>query len=425
MKTIRLALSLVVFGLLFSCGNLADDTFVERTNAQEGPLDYSAIDIGVGVRSGDLMALGNFNPGEFSAVTGALPNAVLHVKAHDAAAQSFGEYLTYPAPMELGARTPVDFSNNLEAGRFGNRTDDLVEEITTWSAEAGAEDFESKTIVLDFWRWRKDWWVRWDGNLDAENNRVGQGPYGFNRKEMVDELLNDIERAAETHQPRYFIIGDEMERLLQTETTGGIAPAELSNFMAFFQDARERIRTASPNTKIGVGFRWERFVNRVAPLYAAEEGADAEVTLERAFQAVLLPFIDRSDVIALSSYTSPGEDPANFAFLTRLDELYELEKPVVYYEVGSPVVSVVNYQAQATFLGDFAQWNAGVNVEFFAWRSLLNLDGTDTNDQMISGRCNAFTSSEREFEIDVSNCYDGLYTSVFSAKPGFDVLAGE
>ncbi len=421
----RLILAVAAAGMLFSCGNMAEESYDVRSGAQEGRLDYTAVDIGVGIRSGDLMAMANFNPGEYSAVTSGTPHGVLHVKSYDAAAQSFGEYITYPAPMDVTARTPIDFSTNLRAGSFGNRVNDLYEETTTWSSEAGAEDFASKTVVLDFWRWRKDWWVRWDGNLEAENNRVGQGPYGFNRQQLVEDLLDDVEQVASDHQPRYFIIGDEIERLLQTETTGGIAPAELSNFMAFFQQARERIRQASPNTKIGVGFRWERFANRVAPLYAADEGDDAEATLERAFEIVLMPFIERSDVVALSVYSEPGEDPANFAFLSRLEELFEVEKPVVYYEVGSPVTTVVDYQSQATFLEDFARWNSGVNVEFVAWRSLLNFDGTDTNDQMVRGRCAAFTGSERDFEIDLSNCYDGLYTSVFSSKPAFDVLAGE
>lgn len=406
-----------------SCGDADFTSHEVRKSSQEGGLDYAQVDRGVGVRSGDFMAFANFNPSELDNATSQVPHAMLRVKAYDVAATEFGEFLTYPAPSGVDARTAVDFKvTDVQAGRLANRTDDLVEEVSVWGADAGASEFESLSVAVDFWRWRQDWWVRWDGVLGGNNER-GQGNYGFNDRTMVEDLLDDVESIAQTHQPRYLILGEEMERLLQTETTGGIAPAEISNFMAFYQEALERVGAASPDTQVGVGFRWDRFVDRVAPLYAGDDRSEEEA-LQRAFQVVLLPFIERSDIVALSAYPD-GDESEAYASLGQVLESFEIEQPVVYYELGVPIRSSVDYPSQANTLSDFAAWNAGINVEYVAWRSLLNLDGTDTNDQMLRGRCDGFTSEARGFEVPTAFCFDGLYTSLFGSKPVFSRFVGE
>jgi hypothetical protein len=146
--------------------------------------------------------------------------------------------------------------------------------------------------------------------------------------------------------------------------------------------------------------------------------------------------VEQSDIVALSSYRGPDDADIEFPvanltvkesyqFLRRLNDLYGTQAPIVYYSIGSPVDSPVGYLAQQNYLQSFADWNAGVDPEMVAWRSLVNFDGTDTANQQISGRCLAFTEGDRDFQMPETACYDGLIDSVFSTKEPFTYFAGQ
>lgn len=413
---------IVLLGLMgvVACADATQDTTLARTAHQ--PLELSDIDRGVGVHSGEAMGLAKYQPSLFPRVTTALPHAVLHVSAYDAPAQELGEYITFPPPAGLDSRGPVVFKNtSVTAGRFAARVDDLVEEVTTFGAEAGANEFASVSVVMDFWRPRRDWHVRWDGKLEDAANTVGRGQYGFFRTDFSEELLDDIETVARDHQPRYFVIGNEMERFLATSEGAGLAPHEFANFFGFYQEAAARIRAVSPQTKVGFGVDWNRFYNRVSALYAPDD-AHKDDAADLALQTTLLPLWRDSDIIALSMHASPGQDMAPYGFLTQLNQRYGLELPVVYHSVGAPVDSPVKYLDQKILLEEFGTVNAGVPVEFMAWRRVLNFEGTDTNNQVLAGRCLALTEASRGLEMPVTSCYDGLFTSVFSAKETFGIF---
>jgi hypothetical protein len=435
---------ILLFAIAAACGGADDndensDPAPERFPALEEaePLDLQSVDRGTGVRHGMAVATAFFAGDVYQEVTATVPNAFVYVQAYDEAAPTFGEYQVYPPPPEVMARSATDFIGmNADAGRFENRAPDIVSELETATAEGGGDGWNSVGIVMDLWRLRRDWWVRWDGNLDDEANLKGKGPYGLNRSDMAEDLLDQIESAAD-QQPRYFIIGDEMGLLLKTDDGDGLSMAEFSNFMWFFQEAASRIKEQSPDTKVGVGFNWDRFVERIAPAYALESDARNLEVLDRAFQAVILPFLENgADIVALKSYRAPDDTEIEFPianltvkesyqFLRRLNALYEIDKPIVYYSVGSPVDTPVGYLRQQNYLEAFVDWNAGVEPEMVAWRSMLNFDGTDTADQQIAGRCLAFTTGDRDFEMPESACYDGLVDSVFSTKDPFTYLAGE
>ncbi len=419
----RLIFTCVCLGLLVGCGDdESSGPSVPTKNypqlSTEDPLDYDGVELGIGVRAGDVMALSNLASERLGPVVETFPNAVYHVQSYDEAAQEFGEFVTFPAPSSVTARQPVEFTGDrASAGRHSVRVSDLDEEVTSGLAAASAGSFASTSVVLDFWRIRNDWWVRWDGLLDGGSNNVGQGAYGFSREEFVEDMLDEVEAVATNQQPRYFIIGHAMEQTVGT-ANGGIAPAELSNFTSFYIQAVERVKAASPNTKVGVGFNWDRFATQVAPLYA-EAGASETAQLDTAFETVILPLAKRSDIIALSSYTTPQDERSYYQFLRRLEDLYELEQPIVYYSVGSPVDNPVDSIAQSNYLEDFASWNAGVNVEFIAWKAMNNFDGSDTADQVVTGRCAALTGEQRQIEMELAWCYDGLFTSIFTPKDSF------
>lgn len=442
MKHIRVMVATAL--LATACGG-ADDA---ENNGDSGgqvypdlepaePLDLQDVELGVGVRHGEALGMAYGGAAAYEEATANLDHAFLWVQAYDEAARVFGEYHIYPAPPDVAdARTASDFLGaQAPAARFTARAADLYEELDEAAAEGGGS-FGARSIVLDLFRLRGDWWVRWDGNLDDEVNRVGKGPYGFNRADMYEDLLDQIEQVAESQQPRYFILGDEVERLLADSDGPGLSAAEFSNFMAFYHEAAARIHEASPETRVGAGINWDRFVSRVAPDYATGEETSHIEVLDRAFAAVVLPFAEAGDVVALQSYRDVDdveiEFPVNnlpveeaYQFLRRLGDLYALEKPIVFYSIGTPVESPVSYLRQRNYLEQFAQWVAGIEPELVVWRYLANIDGTDTANQMVSGRCQSLTESTRDFELPLSTCYDGLFTSVFSAKEPFDHLTGE
>ena len=401
------------------------------------PLDLPGAELGVGVRSGSAIAAAFFAPNIYTDVTATFDHAFLHVQAYDEAAPSFGEYLTYAPPAEAMGRAPTAFIGaNTSDARFERRAPDLFDELDAADAETGSGGFASRSVVLNMWRLRKDWWVRWDGNLGDPANLVGQGPYGLNRPAMYDDLLDQIEAVARTQQPRYFIVGDEMELLLGSDNGDGFSEAEFGNFMQFYRAAVTRIKAASPNTQVGAGINWDRFVEQVAPLYATGAESRNLAVLDRAFEAVVLPLAQHGDILALKSYRGPDDAEIDFPvanltvmdsyqFLRRVNDLYEVDAPLVFYSIGSPVSTTVGYRAQQNYLESFATWTAGLDPEVVAWRFMLNFDGTDTNDQVPAARCHAFTTSERNFEMPLSACYDGLVTSVFSKKDPFNYLADE
>lgn len=417
----------VVFALFLGlgCGD-SDETVTAPERYPDlpvaEPFQWSSVDVGVGVRSGESMGIASFAPETLPRISATFPHAVLRVQAYDEASQAFGEYLSYPPPAMLPSRGPVDFRGaNTAAGTLAPRVADLVEEITTFGGEAGAE-FAETSVVIDLWRLKRDWYVRWDGKLDDPANTTGRGPYGFYRQDFSRDLLDAIEVVAQTHKPKYMVIGTEMERLLRTNEGNGLAPSEFANFMGFYQSAVERVRRGSPDTKVSFGLNWNTFVDRVAPQYGTADEDEAIRTLDLAFELTLLPLLEISDVMALSVYGTPTQDGSGYAFLRRLESLYGLDKPIIVYELGTPVDSVVDYLVQKNFIDTFETWMAGLNVEFVAWKGMTNLDGSDTSNQIPAGRCDALTRADREMLMPISGCYDGLVTSLFGDKDVFTYL---
>lgn len=423
----RLITPTLLLLLAASCG--ADVDFAERTFELE-PLVLPEQSLGVGVRSGSAIANAHFAPNVYKEVVGVLPHAFLHVQAYDEAAPTFGEFTSYAAPPEAMGRTAGDFIGaNSGNARFAPRVADLMNEIDSAGAEAGA-NFTTHSVVLNLWRLRKDWWVRWDGNLGDESNTKGRGNYGMNRRDMYDDILGQIELVASTHKPAYFVVGDEMELLLATDDGDGFAPGDFINFVQFYRAAVTRIKAVSPNTKVGVGINWDRFVERVAPLYESLYDEEAIDPLKRAFEAVVLPLAEAGDVMALKSYRGANDVDIDLPLgKITVEESYQYlhnsTTPIIFYSVGSPVTTPVGYQAQRNVLESFATWAAGLEPEVVAWRFMQNFEGSDTSDQQVTARCEAFTTSARAFEMPLSACFDGVVTSVFSTKPALDLLAGD
>jgi hypothetical protein len=418
-------LSIAIAGsALAGCGNNEQpepNRFPALTIAD--PLQLNQNNVAVGIHHGEMLAFRENDPeGLAVAIETFQPRAVLHLQSYDELAWSFGEHTYFPTPSGIDARNAVDFQMDRSMGELAPRADDLISELEVNAEAVDAQPFERKTIVVDFWRTRGDWWIRWDGILDEEVNTRGKGPYGFGLQEFANSMVNQIETVAQQQKPDLIIIGTDMERLFATDEGGAISQAEFSNFVAFYQRAAAGVRTVSPDTRIGVGFNWDRFARRVAPTFSDTETLSNQ-SLDAAFAGIILPLARISDVIALRSFTDTEDHSQQlyYSFLRRLPSLYDLPQPIVWYDIGTPVESPVGYNKQRVYLERFLEWNAGVDVESVAWSTLVNIDGADTANQQISGRCRALVDNEM-YNLPQRECYDGLHTTVFESKSVFDVF---
>lgn len=375
-------------------------------------LDPTALSVGVGLYPGEAIAFGTNNPTRYKQVSEKLGRAMLHVQLYDELVRSFGEYTYYQAPAGAGGDTPNDFMNNVSLGFADQRASSLNAEIEAANAEASAMGFGQRSVVLDMLRLSDQWYVRWDG---VDNGGTGgKGAYGLSTSAMYAAALDRAVKIATETQPEYMVIGSDMDLLLATDGEG-LSLGEFANFQLFYKEAAKKVREASPQTKVGAGINWDRFATRVALSYTTktEVGALTDQDLDYAFRVALLPLVKDSDIVALKSYRAPGDAPY-YAFLRRLPALYNINTPVVYYSIGSPLSNAISVASQKNYITDFLSWNAGVNVEAMFWSRLVNSDGTASASQQITGRCKSLTDDpSRSFQLPLSTCFDGLYDALF------------
>ena len=393
------------------------------------PLTLDSVELGIGLHHGEALALANNKGENLEEARGVFSHANLQVQAYDELTHQFGEYTYFRIDGGENPRGAIEFIQTPAAGEVAVRTADLKDEATSALGRVGADDFESVSVTVDFWRTNREWYVRWDGLLGDDANTVGIGPYGFGREEMVDDLLDEITDIARQNEPKYMVIGSEMELLWAQEMmTPGIAIGEWSGFLSFYQDAVDRIKEVSPNTKVGVGINWDRFVTEVVPAYIIletqgqefDEPLELDEQIDRAFRALILPTLVWGDTLTLMSYVAPGNEDAAlyYQWLRRLPDLYEIDPEIVYYSVGSPISNSAANQAQRNYMVNFLEWNAGVNVGAIYWERLMNIDGSNGANQQIDGRCKALVEdADKNFLLPRERCFDGLFDSVFQIKP--------
>ena len=424
----RRGMVVVAAGLIVAlagCGG--DDEGGERFPAlsSASPLEVTSARLAVGMRHGEALAMASGDPDNLKRATAIFPHAVLRVQSYDELAPSFGEYTAFQISSSETQRQASVFINAPAQGALDRRTDDLVSEVDAALSRAGATGFERRTVVVDLFRTRGDWYIRWDGVLDDKNVR-GEGDYGLDRAAMVNDLLADIEAVATTHKPETIIIGVGVERLLATAGGEGLSQEEFSNFALFYRAAIARIKAASPDTRVGFDVQWDNFARLVTSL-EVEGGAEdpgLNAKLDAAFTRWLLPLEQDSDVIALSAtLTDDADGAARYQFLRRLPALYGLSKPIVFTSVRAPINNPALELNQRNLFDTFREWTAAAPVEWLAWDRLINIDGSTS--QQPSGRCLAMMSETRPFNLDVSRCHDGMFDAIFQPKPLFLALEGQ
>lgn len=432
-KRLMCGLMLISFGLggLVGCGDEEEGGPADLRLADlpaADPMVYHTQNLGVGLHHGATVQLkpGASANGVLERVRPVVDHAFLHVSGYDLFAATFGEYLYYAADSGAQARNAGFFQSNRAAARFQPRAGDLVAEVKGAMANLG-EDFASYSVVLDFWNPTAGWYAPWDGNTNRPPTN-----FGFFRDDLREDFLAQISAVAQAHQPRYFIVGSDMERLLLPGSST-FSQAEFANYVNFFQQAVKAIHAVSPQTQVGAGINWDRFAQQVAPAYVAAlngapasdapEGALRHEDLHTAFSAIVLPLVSAGDILALKSYVKPVDaQPSTYQFLRRLNELYQSDAPLVWYSIGSPVSASAGYTQQRLYLEQFAEWNAGLTPQVVAWGALMNIDGSDVGSGEIASVCKGMTGAANGFNVALERCFDGLFSSDLQPKPVFQAL---
>ncbi len=409
-------------------------------NGELEPLELSPDQLGVGVHHGAGAALEEAGSAASEAIDSTeqtFSTTMLHLKVYDEFAWRVGEWTVNKAPSgedREDYRSEGEYQNDADLessetplGSFEQRSGDLADEVDRVFGDGA---FAETGIVLDFWRSRGDWYVHWEGNLSpnemSNTNLYGEGDYGFFDSEMTDSIGDQLERVAEEHEPRYLVIGEQMGRLLAREEGPGFGADEFANFRTFYREIAVEIRQSSGSTRVGAGFDWDHFVKYVAPQYGpAEKGTvPSDETLERAFEAVILPFAEVGGMIALESYREPAPEVDYYEFLATLDERFDLgNTELVWYSIGSPIDSDQSPEIQRNFVENFIDWNAGVEPDLIAWRALMDFDGS-AQDGGPGAPCSTLRDDER-FQMPETRCFDGLIDATSQKKAPFETIEAE
>ncbi|RAL23494.1 hypothetical protein DL240_04855 [Lujinxingia litoralis] len=408
--------------MLAGCGG-DEDPFAPLEPA--APLSLDASQLGVGVHHGDALAMAIQRPISVELVEQSISHGMLRVKSYDELSTVVGEYHAHSIPAEYEPRTSADFpTNGTPAGRLAPRTNDLYEEVAAARERADVDVFSELSVVVDFWRERGDWVVRWDGLLNQDTNIEGKGTYGFTREDMVTDLLDDLVEVAQTHKPRWIIVGDAMDRFLAGPEGEPLSEEEFEAFEDFFVQAVDAIKEVSPDTGVAAGFHWENITGPIAARYT--DGDVNDQAIDKAFAEVVLPFVKAGDALALRSYANPNDMVAShYQYLRRVESLHGVSKPVIVYSAGSPITTQTAYTQQANYFNRLLEYLGGVNVELLAWERLTNVDGVDTTDQSVVGRCRALSNPEgRVVQMELSRCFDGLF-ALFMPKAVMDLVAAQ
>jgi hypothetical protein len=410
--------------LFVGCGG-DDERFPELSEAS--PLTYERERLGVGFLHGATQRVdAEVSENALVQTRRVADHAVLRLDVYDLRALSVGEYIQFPPASQGDYRGVSHFQNNPADALLAARASDLHAEVTDSVAASDAQDFAHYTVVVDFWSDDRQQYIPWDGNTDRPDESNG-----FYRADLREDVIGQLETMVEELQPRYVIIGSDVERLLANEDGGRTSQVEYSNFLTFFVNAQEAIKAVNPSTQVGAGINWDRFATEVAPAYAGGEEAErgtpaSNEVLDQAFQATLEPLFTRADIISLKSYVDADADALDYyQFLRRLNDLYGLDKPLVWYSIGTPTTSAAADARQEAYLREFARWNQGLRPQLVAWRLAFNYDGTDVTGGGVGGRCEKFSGDGSDFNMARSLCFDGLFSSVLQPKAPYEFLADE
>ncbi len=183
-------------------------------------------------------------------------------------------------------------------------------------------------------------------------------------------FLQTLIRAADSLQPAYLFIGNEVDFYLEQDS------ADYSNFVGFYHAAYDSVKAHSPATKVGTVFNFEHLSGSgtlnawITPHWSAMDMIDTA----------------KLDILGLSVYPFFSYSTANAVPLTYLDSVFDRlgNKPLAITETGWPGDSLfgswnASPQQQVDYVNRLFPMISGRNVEVVNWLFLNYLQDT-TND---------------------------------------------
>lgn len=368
------------------------------------------------------------------------------------------EHVTFRVQLidELNRSRP---GGTLENSRFAARLDALIDEAQ------GALTVTDEVVVLDLMRLSDGqragsptpYLLSWDDTVRPIEN------YGFWRAEYRNAVLAQIEAAARAQKPAYFVVGAEMDRLL--DMPGGAS--DYANFVTFFREAYATIKRESPETRVGAGLDWLRLVQDrarletlsgseipaslevepglavdCAPFMASDPATDdttrdvrracmdktflryvepllrqpvpVEIPAEGAGTEIVLQYVRTADVLALAALgtnsdfgNSPATAPEDLLATLRP---WSQEFPVAWYEINWRVSGPVGAAQQNAWIRTLIARSGGVRTELLSWGLLKDLTSND---------CTKLTT---DLGAPASVCYAGMWTSSTAPKDVYDTF---
>ena len=303
--------------------------------------------------------------------------------------------------------SPEDPQQNPAPFQAGKRSRDLVAEIDGALTESGNPDWAEYVLVVDLFRLKRNWLVRWDGTNIRQFEEPGE--YGLWRDDMRQDLkaimVGAVNELLGRGKPlKRVVFGVGMERLLAS-SDGGVNPTDYANFVTLFREVKAELATQAPEVEVSAGLNWDNLVTHVAALYTAtgklEDVKFGEI--RAAWRDVAEPLYADADFIALSSEPDPSlynGNPANlpqshYALLAEVQG----PRPVVWHSIHWPVESKAVKALQDDYLERFLALNGGNDVALVSWKQLIDLPEGAAD-------CNSLVS----LGAPPSDCYAGLFS---------------
>ncbi|MDD5172245.1 MAG: hypothetical protein PHF60_04390 [Candidatus ainarchaeum sp.] len=172
---------------------------------------------------------------------------------------------------------------------------------------------------------------------------------------------------AEKYKPEYMAFGIEVNILYEK------SPEDFEDFVSFYSEVYDAVKTASPNTKVFTIFQLERMKGLHGGLFGGtNDPANAQWSL--------LDRFPKSDIIAFTTYPDliykdPSEIPEGY--YTEISS--HTSKPIAFTEVGwhsdaSPAGWESSEAEQAQFINRFFNLTEGLDEDMVIWSFMYDQD---------------------------------------------------
>jgi len=175
---------------------------------------------------------------------------------------------------------------------------------------------------------------------------------------------NNVVAFVEKYKPKYIGLGIEVNVLYEK------SPSDFDEFVSFYSEVYDAIKSVSPNTKVFTVFQLEKMKGMNGGLFGGVNNqSKAEWFLIDKFKSDIVAFTTYPGLI----YKNPSEIPQDYYSEIKS----HTNKPVAFTEIGwhsatSPTGWESNESEQAAFVVKFFNLTRGLNKEIEIWSFLYD-----------------------------------------------------